>query len=42
MTFTFIARDEVTDLIGVATASRFFTDGARNKFVRSSIGAVAS
>jgi uncharacterized Ntn-hydrolase superfamily protein len=42
MTFTIMARDEMTGRIGVATASRFLAVGARNIFIKSSIGAVAS
>ena len=42
MTFTIVARDEMTGRIGIATASRFFAVGARNIFVRSSVGAIAS
>lgn len=42
MTFTIIARDEMTGRIGAATASRFFAVGARTIFVRSSVGAIAS
>jgi uncharacterized Ntn-hydrolase superfamily protein len=42
MTFTIIARDDMTGRIGVATASRFFAVGARNIFVRSSVGVIAS
>jgi uncharacterized Ntn-hydrolase superfamily protein len=42
MTFTIMAQDEITGRIGVATASRFLAVGARNIFVRSSVGAIAS
>ncbi len=42
MTFSIIARDEMTGRIGVAVASRFFAVGARNIFVRSGVGAIAS
>ena len=37
MTFSIVARDEMTDRIGIATASRFFAVGARNIFVRSCV-----
>ena len=42
MTFSIIARDEVTGRIGVAVASRFFAVGARNAFIRSGVGAVVT
>lgn len=42
MTFSIIARDEMTGRVGIAVASRFFAVGARNIFVRSGVGAVAS
>ena len=42
MTFSIIARDEMTGRVGVAVASRFFAVGARNIFVRSGVGAIAS
>jgi len=37
MTFTIIARDDMTGRIGAATASRFFAVGARNIFHRAPI-----
>ena len=42
MTFSIIARDEATGRIGVAVASKFFAVGARNIFIRTGVGAVAS
>ena len=42
MTFSIIARDETTGRVGIAVASKFLAVGARNGFIRSGIGAVAS
>jgi uncharacterized Ntn-hydrolase superfamily protein len=42
MTFSIIARDDTTGRIGVAVASKFFAVGARNIFVKSSVGAVVT
>ena len=42
MTFSIIARDETTGRVGIAVASRFLAVGARNAFIRSGIGAIAS
>jgi uncharacterized Ntn-hydrolase superfamily protein len=42
MTFSIIARDERTGRIGVAVASRFLAAGARNIFVKTGVGAIAS
>ena len=42
MTFSIIARDERTGRIGVAVASKFLAVGARNIFVRTGVGAIAS
>jgi uncharacterized Ntn-hydrolase superfamily protein len=42
MTFSIIARDETTGRVGIAVASRFLAVGARNAFIRTGIGAIAS
>ena len=42
MTFSIIARDETTGRVGVAVASKFLAVGARNAYIRSGIGAIAS
>jgi uncharacterized Ntn-hydrolase superfamily protein len=42
MTFSVVAFDERTGRIGVAVASRFLAVGARNAFVKTSVGAIAS
>lgn len=42
MTFSVVAFDEKTGRIGVAVSSRFFAVGARNAFVKTGVGAVAS
>ena len=42
MTFSIIARDEVTGRIGMAVASKFFAVGARCLFIKSGIGGVVS
>lgn len=42
MTFSVVAFDEKTGRIGIAVASRFLAVGARNAFVRTGVGAVAS
>jgi uncharacterized Ntn-hydrolase superfamily protein len=42
MTFSIIARDETTGRVGIAVASKFLAVGARNAFIRSGIGAIAS
>jgi uncharacterized Ntn-hydrolase superfamily protein len=42
MTFSIIARDEETGRIGAAVASKFLAVGARNLFIKTGAGAVAS
>lgn len=42
MTYSIIAQDEETGRIGVAVASKFFAAGARNIFIRTGVGAIAS
>ncbi|MDX2203085.1 MAG: DUF1028 domain-containing protein [Hyphomicrobiaceae bacterium] len=42
MTFSVVAFDERTGRIGVAVASRFLAVGARNAFVKTGVGAIAS
>jgi len=42
MTFSIIARDEVTGRIGAAVASRFLAVGARNIHIRTGVGAIVS
>jgi uncharacterized Ntn-hydrolase superfamily protein len=42
MTYSIIARDDRTGRIGVAVASRFLAVGARNIFVKTGVGAIAS
>jgi uncharacterized Ntn-hydrolase superfamily protein len=42
MTFSIIARDEGTGRIGIAVASKFFAVGARNAFIKTGVGAVAT
>jgi uncharacterized Ntn-hydrolase superfamily protein len=42
MTFSIIARDEATGRVGAAVASKFLAVGARNLFIRTGGGAVAS
>lgn len=42
MTFSIIAHDEATGRIGAAAASRFLAIGARNLFVKTGVGAIAS
>lgn len=42
MTFSIIARDEATGRIGISVASKFFAVGARNAFIKTGVGAVAS
>ena len=42
MTWSIIARDEVTGAFGIAAASRFFALGALVPWIRSGIGAVAT
>lgn len=42
MTFSIIARDEETNRIGVAVASKFFAVGARSIAIKTGVGAVAS
>lgn len=42
MTYSVVACDEKSGRLGVAVASRFFAVGARNAFVRTGVGAVAS
>ena len=42
MTFSIIARDEKTGRVGIAVASKFLAVGARNAFIKTGVGAVAS
>lgn len=42
MTFSIIARDELTGRIGMAVASKFFAAGARCLFIKSGVGGVVS
>ena len=42
MTFSIIAHDEQTGHIGIAVASKFFAAGAREPFIRTGVGAIAS
>jgi uncharacterized Ntn-hydrolase superfamily protein len=42
MTISIIARDGRTGRVGVAVASKFLAVGARNAFIRTGVGAVAS
>jgi uncharacterized Ntn-hydrolase superfamily protein len=42
MTFSIIARDELTGRIGMAVASKFFAAGAHCLFVKSGVGGVVS
>ena len=42
MTWSIIARDEVTSRIGIAVATRFFAVGSRVPHIRPGIGAVAT
>ena len=42
MTWSIIARDEVTGAFGIAAASRFYALGALVPWIRSGIGAVAT
>jgi uncharacterized Ntn-hydrolase superfamily protein len=42
MTFSIIARDELTGRIGMAVASKFFAVGARCLFIKSGVGGVVS
>lgn len=42
MTFSIVARDEKTGRIGIAVASKLFAVGARNIFIKTGVGAVAS
>jgi uncharacterized Ntn-hydrolase superfamily protein len=42
MTISIIARDPRSGRIGIAVASRFLAVGARNAFIRTGVGAVAS
>ena len=42
MTYSIIARDEATGEIGIAVASKFFAVGARNPFIRTGVGTIAS
>lgn len=42
MTFSIIAHDQKTGRIGIAVASKFFAVGARNAFIKTGVGAIAS
>jgi uncharacterized Ntn-hydrolase superfamily protein len=42
MTISIIAHDEKTGRVGLAVASKFLAIGARNAFIRTGVGAVAS
>ena len=42
MTISIIAHDEQTGRVGLAVASKFLAVGARNAFIRTGVGAVAS
>ena len=42
MTFSIIARDETTGRFGIAVASKFLAVGARNAFIKTGVGAVAT
>ncbi len=42
MTFSIIARDDLTGRIGMAVASKFFAAGARSLFIKSGVGGIVS
>ena len=42
MTISIIAHDEKTGRVGIAVASKFLAVGARNAFIRTGVGAIAS
>jgi len=42
MTISIVAHDEKTGRVGLAVASKFLAVGARNAFIRTGVGAVAS